>query len=132
VEIKIKSQKNTVTVNKELVFAQDGQAYAVATKILGNRRINVKCSDGRERMAIIMGRFKGKSNWIEVGTLVLINLREYSINDDKAEVCNIYDPYDVSQLRKLGELNWMNVDQKDDDDIDLFDENIDDIDLDAI
>lgn len=78
------------------------QMYGVATKMLGNRRFTVSCSDGKERLALIPGKFKGRRSWIDVNTYVLLNIRDYQ--DDKTDVIYIYNPGEVKKLKKYDEL----------------------------
>lgn len=81
----------------------DNQVYAIAEKMLGNRRLTVKCSDGHERLAMIPGKFKGRRNWVDQGALVLLNIRDFQ--DAKADVVYIYDPKEYSRLKRLGHLD---------------------------
>lgn len=85
------------------------QIYAFATKMLGNRRLTADCSDGKERLVIIPGKFKGRRNWIEPGMLLLLNLREYE--EGKADVIYIYNNNESNKLERKGELSgFMNTD----------------------
>ncbi len=45
---------------RELVFKEDGQEYALITKMLGNGWLEVNCCDGTKRMAHIRGAFRKK------------------------------------------------------------------------
>nr|QBK87211.1 MAG: translation initiation factor 1 [Marseillevirus LCMAC201] len=87
---------------RRLVTSEDGEMYAFATKMLGNRRLKVKCADGTERLGIIPGKLKGRRNWISVGMLLLLNIRDYQ--NDKADIIYIYDDRDTKRLRRRGEL----------------------------
>ena len=44
----------------ELVAAEDGQAYAKVTKMLGNGRLMATCFDGKERLCHIRGKMRKK------------------------------------------------------------------------
>jgi translation initiation factor 1A len=82
--------------------AEKGQLYAIATQMLGNRRLKVKGADGKERLAIIPGKFKGRRFWIGVGTLVLINERGYQ--EDKSDVIYIYSAAECKFAQHKGWL----------------------------
>lgn len=99
-------------INKFTPFAkkEDDQSYAIVTKMLGNRRMTGRCADGRERLLLIPGKFKGKRNWIETGMLLMINLRNFQ--DEKADVIYIYNTRDRKLLQKKGELVGL-VDEED-------------------
>lgn len=91
--------------NRYLPFAEEGQVYAIATNMLGNRRLTVECDDGQERLAIIPGKFKGRRNWINKGDLILLNLRDFQ--DSKADVVYIYSAQDAKRLQRKGEFTHL-------------------------
>jgi initiation factor 1A len=86
---------------------EDGQSYAIATKMMGNLHFMAKCSiDKQERMITIPGkfaRFKGRNNRVIVGSVILINLRDYQ--DSKGDLIYIYSPIQGKYLLEVGELN---------------------------
>lgn len=88
-----------------LPTAGNGQLYAIATKMLGNRRLTAKCSDDKERLAIIPGKFKGKKYWVGEGTLLMLNIRDYQ--DDKADVIYIYNQQESKRLERSGKLQGL-------------------------
>ena len=98
--------------NRYTPFAEDGQMYAIATKMLGNRRLIAKCTDEQERLAIIPGKYKGKRNWISVGMVLLLGIRDYQ--DDKADVIYIYNDQDVKRIRRTGVLDSLIDEEKED------------------
>lgn len=98
-----RTKKGDVEENKFTPHAEKDQVYAIAEKMLGNRRMTVKCSDGVERMGIIPGKFKGRKSWIDPGMLVLLNIRDFQ--DDKADVVYIYDAKEANRLRRQGLLD---------------------------
>ena len=67
----------------------DGQDYARATKILGNRRVLCFCNDGIERVAKIRGGLcKGPNKKrIEEGDIVIVSHRSFDVpsSDDEEE-----------------------------------------------
>ncbi|ELP92711.1 eukaryotic translation initiation factor 1A, Y-chromosomal, putative [Entamoeba invadens IP1] len=86
---------------RELEFKEVGQVYAQVTRILGNRRIEAYCFDGKQRLCHIRGQMQRKV-WISVGDVVLVSLREYE--EDKADVIKKYNADEVIQLKKYKEL----------------------------
>nr|QBK88010.1 MAG: translation initiation factor 1 [Marseillevirus LCMAC202] len=93
------------TTRRPLPTAESGEMYALATKMLGNRRLTVKCADSKERLGIIPGKYKGRRNWVNVGMLLLLNIRDYQ--DDKADIIYIYDAQDAKRLHRRGELGGL-------------------------
>jgi translation initiation factor 1A len=99
-----KRTKSGTVVSTYTPIAKIGelQMYAQVENILGGPHIMVKCYDGKQRMAVIPGKFKGRKHWLQKGTFVLLNLREYE--DKKADVIYVYSQEDVKYLRSIKEL----------------------------
>lgn len=87
---------------RELVFKEDGQDYAQVTRMLGNGRVEAKCSDGVLRLCHICGKLH-KKVWIAAGDIVLVGLRDYQ--DGKADVIHKYMPDEARLLKAYGELS---------------------------
>ncbi len=94
---KHKRNKNREYETKALRIKEDGQEYAQITKCKGNCRFDVRCTDGKERMAILCGSMK-KRKFVNMNDIVLVSLRDFQ--DD---VCDIIDNYDENGARKLKE-----------------------------
>ncbi|KAJ3095097.1 Translation initiation factor 1A [Phlyctochytrium bullatum] len=86
---------------RELVFKEDGQEYALVTKMLGNGWVEANCCDGNKRLAHIRGAFR-KKVWITVGDVVLLGLRDFE--DSKADVILKYTPDEARMLKSYGEI----------------------------
>ena len=56
----------------DLVLPATTDVFGVATKLLGNDRVLVKCQDGYERVCRIRGKMKRRV-WIRVGDIVLVS-----------------------------------------------------------
>jgi len=106
-----REKNSTVEDNVTTVpFAKEGQQYGIATKMLGSRRLLVKCENGKEQLAIIPGRFKGRKNWVSIGMLVLLNIRDFQA--DRSDVIYIYNSRETTKLKNKGELNKLLSDNK--------------------
>ncbi len=46
------------STKRELIFKEDGQEYALVTKMLGNGWVEANCVDGTKRLAHIRGAFR--------------------------------------------------------------------------
>ena len=57
---KFKRGKNKLqqTDKVNLIYAEDGQTYAIVKKRDGGSRLSVECSDGQIRSGIIPGKFR--------------------------------------------------------------------------
>ena len=69
--------------------------------MLGNGRIEAYCYDGKTRLCNIRGKMR-KKEWISVGDIVLIGLRDFQ--DDKADVIMKYTADEARQLKAYGEI----------------------------
>lgn len=101
---KAKKVKDNNEIERPLEFksVEDNQEYAQITKLLGNCRCSVLCVDGLERLAHIRGAMTKKKQWVKVGDLVLVSLREFEQN--KCDVIYLYTLKEARKLKILGEL----------------------------
>lgn len=128
-----KKVKDNNEIERPLEFKsiEDNQEYAQIIKLLGNCRCSVSCIDGIERLAHIRGTMTKKKQWIKVGDLVLVSLREFEQN--KCDVIYLYTLKEARRLKLLGELpqdikineNLDLLEKEDEEDIgiDIIDEN---------
>ena len=116
--------------NKELLFAEDDQMYALVDAPLGDRRFTVQCSDGKSRMGKLRGSIR-RSNYVRKGSFVLISCRP---EDSKVDIIHLYCETHTTLLHKYNELESFKKPVKrdessDEDDLILFDDEDDDIDF---
>ena len=94
--------KNNMTmVKQDLIIKEEGQEYAQVNKMLGSGRLEAFCFDGKTRLCHIRGKML-KKNWIIVGDVILIGLRDYQ--DSKADVIHKYSAEDSRKLKSQGEI----------------------------
>lgn len=123
--------RNTADRNTDdIVFKDEEQHYATVTKSLGNGRFEIESDDGFTRIGKLRGNMK-KSQWVTSGSLVLISLREFGEHSSsKADILLKYSDAAAKQLKRYGELEWMeektreadpesDIEFVDDDEIDL-------------
>ena len=101
---KAKKVKDDFEIERELDFKniEDNQEYAQVIKLLGNCRCTVLCIDGIERLAHIRGSMTKKKQWIKIGDIILVSLREFEQN--KCDVLYLYTLKEARKLKNLGEL----------------------------
>ena len=88
---------------REVPFAIDGLVYGLVTKVLGNCRLTVSCTDGVTRLGHIRGTMtKRRKNIVSLNDLVLCSLREYE--DAKCDIVDKYSPKEVRKLKNYGEI----------------------------
>lgn len=79
---------------------EQGQVYARVTKMQGSMRVLATGTDGREHACKIAGRMR-KREWVNVGDLVLVSLREF--DGSKADLVYRYSDAEARQLCRMGE-----------------------------
>lgn len=98
---KRRGKKTDHLEKRKLEFKEDGQEYARVLKMLGDGRLEGRCSDGKTRVCHIRGKFR-KRVWINAGDLILVDIREYQ--QDKADVVYKYNSDEDRTLQSYGEL----------------------------
>ena len=76
--------------NKLRISEDEGEIYAIVTKMLGNGMFHCHCIDGTIRLGHIRGKFTGRGkrdNLVESGKWLLIGLREWDLPSEKS--CSI-------------------------------------------
>jgi translation initiation factor 1A len=113
--------------NNRLRLSEDeGEIYAIVTKMLGNGMFHCFCIDGVARLGHIRGKFAGRGkrdNMVETGKWVLIGLREWDISkkaseslSDKLQKCDLLEVYsetDKNCLRETVSEDWLLLDSND-------------------
>ena len=104
--------------NKLRIAENDGELYAIVTKMLGNGMFDAFCIDGITRLAHIRGKFSGRGkrdNFVEVGKWVLVGEREWDIqsNADKTKIAKlkcdlleVYNEIDKERLTDTVRMDW--------------------------
>lgn len=101
-----KRARNSESGEKQLIFKEDEQEYAIVLKALGDRRFLCKLLGGRQEE--ILARARGKlrnQKWkhmILVGGYVLVSYRAFQ--DDKCEIIHTYTDKDVRDLISHNEI----------------------------
>jgi len=93
--------KGQGTDKRKLEYKDDMQEYALVTKMLGDRRMQVLLPDKSLNLAMIPGRFR-KRCWMKPGDVVIISFREYQV--DKLDVVYKYNDEETRKLVNLHEI----------------------------
>ena len=123
------ARKNTVgpKSNKLRVSDDEGEVYAIVTKMLGNNMFHCYCIDDTLRLGHIRGKFTGRGkrdNMVEGGKWVLIGLREWDISSEKSSLkgkqkmpqCDLLEVYSDTDKQRLKEgvsARWITLDNND-------------------
>ena len=103
-----KKSKQTGSFEKPFIDRQEDQQYGRVLRNLGGRNMLVYCNDNKIRLCHICGAMR-KFNWLSVGDLVLISLRDFGHkpepgSTDKYEKGDILAKYDTDHLGKLKKM----------------------------
>ncbi|KAJ2784839.1 Translation initiation factor 1A [Coemansia javaensis] len=134
IHIPINNIINVPVDKRELQFKGEDQEYGVATKTLGNCRMEVTCIDGKKVIAHIRGAMR-KKVWVNLGDHVLVALRDFQ--QDRCDIILKYTEDEVTILRNLGQIPEkaiaLDANQEDEDGLVTFeaDKNAE-VDIDAI
>jgi translation initiation factor 1A len=110
-----KRARNSNSGEKQLLFKEDEQEYAIVLKALGDRRFLCRLLGGKKEE--ILARARGKlrnQKWkhmILVGGHVLVSYREFQ--DDKCEIIHTYTDKEVRDLISHGEIEREQEDEID-------------------
>jgi initiation factor 1A len=125
------ARKNTVSTksNKLRVSEDEGEIYAIVTKMLGNNMFHCYCIDDVVRLGHIRGKFTGRGkrdNMVEGGKWVLIGLREWDVSSDKSssvakgkvkmqqcDLLEVYSDMDKQRLKECVSARWVVLDNND-------------------
>ena len=115
--------------NKLRLSEDEGEIYAIVTKMLGNGMFHCHCIDNTIRLGHIRGKFSGRGkrdNMVEGGKWVLIGLREWDVPSEKSsslskgkekiqqcDLLEIYSDSDKQRLRETESENWSILDSND-------------------
>lgn len=94
---------------------EEGELYAIVTKMLGNNMFHCHCIDNVVRLGHIRGKFSGRrksGHMLSSGTWVLVGLREWDISASKTTSsgktklpeCDLLEVYDEATKERLMEL----------------------------
>jgi translation initiation factor IF-1 len=93
--------------NKQLrVAVEDGERYAVVSKMLGNGMCYVRLLSGgsaSDKLCIIRNKFKGRGkrdNILDSGSWVLVGMREWASKQDTCDLLEVYNHGERDRLMK--------------------------------
>lgn len=104
--------------SKLRVSEDEGELYAISTKLLGNNMFHAVATDGLSYLVHIRGKFSGRGkrdNTIAAGVWVLIGLREWSnkgenignkIKLQQADLLEVYSDLDKARLKDAATEDW--------------------------
>lgn len=108
---KSKSKARTTAPAKFRPATEEGERYAVITKLYGGGRCDVKCIDDVVRTCIIRSRFNRERASIRVGAWVLVGDRSFETRNNVCDLLEVYSDSDKTRLQDLpGNWNILRLD----------------------
>ena len=125
----VKQSGSGSTGTKTVRVVQDeGEMYAVVSKLFGNCMCKVMCYDGYNRLCIIRKKFTGRrktDNIVSAGSVLLVGLQSYgaikptaSVNSSsnksdnhlpRCDLLYVYTDQEKEKLRKVCDISKMNA-----------------------
>tara|TARA_B100000427_G_C14959020_1_gene355887 strand:- start:47 stop:505 length:459 start_codon:yes stop_codon:yes gene_type:complete len=102
---KFKKGKKQSFNNNKLIYkdVKEDQEYGKVITCEGNRRFNIQCFDGVDRLGILAGNMK-KRLWINKDDIVLISRWDFTTKDNKCSIIHKYEYDEVTKLKQEGEF----------------------------
>jgi translation initiation factor 1A len=94
--VKYKYQQENVRL--PLPETNEDEMFAIVNRVLAGSRMDVKCSDGKSRLARIPGRKRRRMGRIRMGDLLIIT--PWDIQNEKADILYRYNRYQIGFLSK--------------------------------
>ena len=91
------------TKNTRFANSEEGEIYCQVKKRVGGSRLEVECSDGKIRSAIIPGKFR-KRVWMNIGDVLLATIEDTDTNS----TCYIEHKYKSTDIAVLRSKNLIN------------------------
>jgi translation initiation factor 1A len=91
---------------------EEGEVYAVVTKLYGGSNCEVMCMDGNKRLCIIRNKFRGRDkrdNTIAPNVWVLVGVRDWEARIGKPQKCDLLEVYSDTDREKIKTNNCHDV-----------------------
>ena len=83
---------------------EEGEVYAVVTKLFGGSNCEVMCMDGNVRLCVIRNKFRGRDkrdNTIAPNVWVLVGIRDWEARIGKSQKCDLLEVYSDADREKV-------------------------------
>jgi len=101
-----KNSAPTRSSGRTRVSLDESECYAQVSAYLGDNKLRVKCIDGKTRLCIIRGKFRGRSksgNYARLGSWLLVGLRDWASGsgDEDCDLLEVYSDADKDKLKDM-------------------------------
>lgn len=83
---------------------EEGEVYAIVTKLFGGSNCEVMCMDGKVRLCVIRNKFRGRDkrdNTISPNVWVLVGIRDWEARIGKPQKCDLLEVYSDGDREKI-------------------------------
>ena len=100
-----KGHKHAKNQAPKMIVYSDGpdQLYGQIIGAKGSGHFGVKCTDGKERLCRMRGALY-KRKWAVRDSYVLVSIRSDDTEDNRGDIIEVYEPEQVGQLFRKGEM----------------------------
>ena len=105
-----KKKSHSESINRQLIFKEDGQEYGYINSLLGNKHCQVKLKTGNVVLGIIRGNMKKSTSRINKDDVVLVSLRDYQ--ESKVDIIHVYNLNETKNLIAYEEIDEEFVNQQ--------------------
>jgi len=91
---------------------EEGEVYAVVTKLFGGCNCEVMCTDGNVRLCVIRNKFRGRDkrdNTISPNVWVLVGIRDWEARIGKPQKCDLLEVYSDADREKIKSVVGIDV-----------------------
>jgi hypothetical protein len=97
--------------NKTRLSEDPSELYAYVVKKMGGAICQVICHDGKTRLCVIRGKFRGsrgkRDSFITASSWLLVGIRDWeSSESDKCDLLEVYSEADKMKLRNVPGIDW--------------------------
>lgn len=100
------------------LIQEEGELYAVVTKLLGNGMFYANDTEGKERLCVMRNKFRGKGkrdNTVSLGTWVMIGKRDFDSSEKpKYDLLEVYTDIEKQKLKRSGDPKFLLLKNEDD------------------
>jgi initiation factor 1A len=93
------------------LIQEEGELYAVVTKLLGSGMFYANDTESKERLCVMRNKFRGKGkrdNTVSLGTWVMIGKRDFDSSDKpKFDLLEVYTDIEKQKLKRSGDPKFL-------------------------
>ena len=111
---KVNNHNSGYSNRKLRKVAEEGEIYARIKRVYGGGHAEIYCTDGKVRILVIRGKFRGRNkrdNTIKLNSIVIAGLRSVTMGEvvsttkkEKADLIYVYNDNNLKELKTIKEV----------------------------